>query len=182
MSYSYNNYQNPYQRNYQMPNYNQPQYIPQQSQQPIMQPQTVNQPQIQPQMQQPVQAEMPIQYVGYATLKEAEGYILYPNAKAIFIDKANSMCYEKVCANDGQSFLTYYKKVDLNTNNQVESIKQETPFNVGDFVRKDELNGFVTIGQYEELMQMFIALKEQLNAPKQTQKARSEKIVEKENE
>ena len=49
-------------------------------------------------------------------------------------------------------------------------------------MRKDELNDFVTIGQYEELMQMFIALKEQLNAPKQTQKARSEKAVEKENE
>ena len=57
----YNNYGNPYMRNYGMPTYAQPQY----AQQPQQMPQQMAQP------QQPMQYETPIQYVGYANLKEA---------------------------------------------------------------------------------------------------------------
>ena len=59
------------------------------------QPQPMNMPMQphQPQMQPPMQYDMPINYIGYTNLKEAEAHILFPNQKAIFIDKANGMVY-----------------------------------------------------------------------------------------
>ena len=168
MNYSYNNYQNPYQRNYQMPTYNQPQY-PTQPQQPMMQPQQ------QMPMQQPMQYEIPIQYVGNGTLKEAEGYILFPNQKALFVDKANGMIYEKVSGNDGQSFMTSYKKVEYDGEKKEPATKEAIPLDMAEYAKKTDLNGFVTWEQYNELKELYNALKGQLNAPKQTAKAKAER-------
>lgn len=169
MNYSYNNYQNPYQRNYQMPTYNQPQY-PTQMQQPVMQPQQ------QMPMQQPMQYEIPIQYVGNGTLKEAEGYILFPNQKALFVDKANGMIYEKVSGNDGQSFMTSYKRVEDDTvKKERVKVKEEPAVNMAEYAKKADLNDFVTIEQYNELKELYNALNGQLNAPKQTAKTKAEK-------
>lgn len=160
MNYSYNNYQNPYQRNYQMPNYNQPQYIPQQPQQPIMQPQTVNQPQMQQPIQQPMPIDMPIQSVVFATLKEAEAYILMPNTKGLFVDKTNGMIYEKVCGADGQSFISHYKKVEN------KSVAEEKAVNMSEFATKTDLKGFVSVEQYEKTLQALECLKGQINGLK----------------
>lgn len=164
MNYAYNNYNNSFGRNYQMPNYAQQQYYPQ----PVVQPQVAQQP------QQPIQFEMPIQYVGNATLKEAEAYILFPNQKALFIDKANGMVYEKICGNDGQSFITAYKKVETEKET-AEPIKEEKPLEVGEFVRKTDLKDFVTVEQYKELKEMFNGLKGQINGSKQVPKTKIEK-------
>lgn len=165
MNYAYNNnFNNSFGRNYQMPSYAQQQYYPQ----PIVQPQVAQQP------QQPIQFEMPIQYVGNATLKEAEAYILFPNQKALFIDKANSMVYEKICGNDGQSFITAYKKVG-NEKQIEEPIKEEKPLEVEEFVRKTDLKDFATIEQYKELKEMFDGLKGQINSSKQASKTKIEK-------
>jgi tRNA(Ile2) C34 agmatinyltransferase TiaS len=165
MNYAYNNnFNNSFGRNYQMPSYAQPQYYPQ----PVGQPQVAQQP------QQPIQFEMPIQYVGNATLKEAEAYILFPNQKALFIDKANSMVYEKICGNDGQSFIIAYKKVE-NEKQVEEPIKEEKPLEVGEFARKTDLKDFVTVEQYKELKEMFEGLKGQINGSKQAPKTKIEK-------
>lgn len=146
MTYGYQQYGNPYMRNYPTQSYMQPQYAPQPQQVP-QQPQMV-----QPQ-QQPMQYEMPIQYVGNGTIKEAEAYILFPNQKAIFIDKGNDMVYEKVCGVDGQSAITAYEKVNgKNEKQAVESPKAMPTIDLSNYVQKGELGAFVSLKQYNELL------------------------------
>ena len=123
------------------------------------------------QTQQPMQYEFPLQYVGNGTQNEAEGYIIFPNQKGIFFDKANGMVHEKITFNDGQSSIIHYKRVDLQTENQaVQPIKEDKPLEVGEFVRKTDLKDFVTIEQYKELKEMFDGLQGQINGSKQTTK------------
>ena len=139
----YNNYTNPYGRNYGVPNYTQTQYA--------MQPQQMAQPQ-----QQPMQYETPIQYVGYANLKEAEAHILFPNQKAMFIDNANGMVYEKVCGNDGQSYITHFKKIE-----DKEDKKEQPQIDLSNYVKKEDLGDFVGKKQYNELLSKFEQLQKQ---------------------
>lgn len=157
MNYNgYNSFGNPYARNYGMPTYGQPQYAPQ--------PQQMVQPQVaQPQPQQPIQYETPIQYVGYANLKEAEAHILFPNQKALFIDKANGMVYEKICGQDGQSFITHFKRVeDKGENQAVETPKDQPTIDLSTYATKNDLGQYVSLKQYEELKDMFEKLKNQV--------------------
>ena len=152
----YNNYSNPYMRNYGVPNYGQTQ--------PMVQPQMAQtqQPLVQ-QPQQPMQYEMPIQYVGNGTLKEAEAYILFPNQKAMFIDKANGMVYEKISNQDGQSFITHFKRVENKAENKaVETNKEQPTIVLSSYVKKDDLGQFVSLKQYNELKDMFEKLQKQV--------------------
>ena len=157
MNYGYGNYTNPYARNYGMPSYTQPQYVPQPQQMPQQQ-------MAQPQPQQTIQYEMPIQYVGNGTLKEAEAYILFPNQKAVFIDKANGMIYEKICGQDGQSFISHFKRVENKTENKPVEPRNDTPtIDLSNYVERKELGVFASVEQYEELKGMLEKLQEQLN-------------------
>lgn len=181
MNYSYNSFQNPYLRNYQAPNYNQPQFQMQQQQMAQPQPQQMPiQQQMQQPMAQPMQQSMtfdtPIQCVVYATLKEAEAYILAPNTKGLFIDKSSGMIYEKICANNGQSSINYFKQIVAQE--EAKPIETPTPtpiINTADFVKKSDLNGFITIEQYNELLYEFDAFKQQINALNQPIKAKNTK-------
>ena len=148
----YNNMGNGYQRNYGMPSYTQPQYMqPQQMVQPQM---PIQQPIVQ-QTQQPMQYEMPIQFVGNGTLKEAEAYILFPNQKAMFIDKANGMVYEKISNQDGQSFITHFKRVENQGENQaLETPKEQPTIDLSNYVERTELGTFASAEQYKELKGM----------------------------
>lgn len=125
-------------------------------QQPMQQTQVV-----QPQ-QAPMQYEMPIQYVGYATLKEAEAYILMPNAKAIFIDKANGMYYEKTSNNDGQSFIKHFKEVAIGENQAKESDKPQATIDYSIFAKKEDLGAFVSVDDYGKLLQKVQQLEKQI--------------------
>lgn len=158
MNYGYNNYTNPYARNYGIPSYaTQPQYVPQPQQMPQQQ-------MAQPQPQQNIQYEMPIQYVGNGTLKEAEAYILFPNQKAIFIDKANGMVYEKICGQDGQSFISHFKRVENKAENKPVEPRNDMPtIDLSNYVERKELGAFASVKQYEELKSMLEKLQEQLN-------------------
>ena len=173
MSFGYNGYNNignGYQRNYGVPNYIQPQYMqPQQMVQPQM---PIQQPIVQqPQPQQPMQYEMPIQFVGNGTLKEAEAYILFPNQKAMFIDKANGMVYEKISNQDGQSFITHFKRVENKAENQaVETQKEQPTIDLSSYAKKDELKGFISVNQYEELLEHIENIKRQISIPRQVVK------------
>lgn len=121
----------------------------------------------QPQAQQPMQYDMPINYIGYTNIKEAEAHILFPNQKAIFIDKANGMVYEKVCNSDGQSFLTHYKKVEDKAENQaVEPTKQEPTIDLSNYVQKEDLGAFASLKQYNELLGKVEQLQKQLTGVK----------------
>ncbi len=155
MNYNYQQpYTQPYARSYNMPSYTQPQYAPQ--------PQQMPQPQI-AQPQQPIQYEMPIQYVGNGTLKEAEAYILFPNQKAMFIDKANGMVYEKVCGQDGQSYITHFKRVeDKPENNAVEPKKEQPTIDLSSYVERKELGAFVSLEEYKQLLAKVEQLQKQI--------------------
>ncbi len=172
MNYAYNNnfgnpYSNPYTRPFSMPNFSQPQYMPQNQQ---TQPQPMAQQPQQP-MQQAMPMDTPIQYVGYATLKEAEAYILMPNTKGLFIDKNSGMVYEKICLNDGQSFINHYQKVDQNVNEKlVEERKEENSINIDEFVKKKDLEEYATVGQWEELTKALSCIQAQIKGFTATQK------------
>jgi hypothetical protein len=158
--------------NFNYPNYNgYPQY-PQGYQSNMQrQGQMYNSPMAQPQpmpMQQPMQYDMPISYIGYTNLKEAEAHILFPNQKAIFIDKANDMVYEKVCGGNGQSSITYYKKYEPQVENKpIETQKQEQPIDLSNFVKKDDLGEFVSVKQYNDLLARFEQLQKQVMGVRQ---------------
>lgn len=156
-NYGYNqpNYINPYVRqNYGFNNYAQPQY---QSQQQMMPQQVAQQP------QQQIQYEMPIQFVGNGTIKEAEAYILFPNQKALFVDKANGMVYEKICGQDGQSYITHFKRVENKGENQaVEQTKDQPTIDLSSYAKKDDLGAFVSLKDYEQLLNKFEQLQKQV--------------------
>ena len=137
--YNNQNYQNPYARNnYGMPNYMQPQ-------------------------QQMQQFDMPIQYVGYANLKETEAHIIMPNSKAIFIDKGNGVIYEKVCDYNDQSFIKEYKQVvNESENKAVEPRNDSASIDLSTYATKDELCGYVSLKQYNELLSKVEDLKKMI--------------------
>lgn len=172
MPYSYQNfgYQTPtrqlgVQPQYQMPNQiplQQPQMAQMQAQ-PQMQQQTMQQP-IQQPMQQSMTFDTPIQYVVYATLKEAEAYILAPNTKGLFIDKSNGMIYEKVCGADGQSFISHYQKVDLNDKNEIKD-NGNNEITI-EYATKTDLENFITVEEYENLKQELKGLQGQIKGLK----------------
>jgi hypothetical protein len=115
------------------------------------------------QPQQPMQYDLPIQYVGYANLKEAEAHILFPNQKALFIDKANGMVYEKVCENDGQSFITHFKKVEDKGENQAIVAQNNAPtIDLSTYAKKDDLGQFVSLTEYKNLLDRFEELKKMI--------------------
>ena len=101
---------------------------------------------------------------------------LFPNQKALFVDKANGMIYEKVSGNDGQSFMTSYKRVEDETaKNEEAHTKKDPAVNMAEYVKKTDLNDFVTIEQYNELKELYNALNGQLNTPKQIAKTKAER-------
>ena len=165
-NYGYNppSYLNPYGRtNYGVNNYAQPQYMqPQQMAQPQM---PMQQPIVQqPQAQQGMQPmEMPFNYFGYGNYKEVESHILFPNQKALFIDRANNMFYEKICNNDGISVINQYKRVENKGENQAVEPRNDTPtIDLSNYVQKDDLGQFVSLKQHNELLSKFENLQKQV--------------------
>ena len=75
------NFGNPYNRGFGMPNYMQPTY----NQQP--------QQMVQQQMQQPMQYDVPIQDIRFVTSEEAKAFIVIPNTKALLIDKNSGIAH-----------------------------------------------------------------------------------------
>ena len=156
MNYNYQQpYSQPYARNYNMPSYTQPQYAPQ--------PQQMPQPQIAQPQQQPLHPmEMPFNYFGYGNYKEVESHILFPNQKALFIDRANNMFYEKICNNDGISVINQYKRVEDKPENNAIEPRNDTPtIDLSSYVKKDDLGEFASVKQVDEVRETIVQLKEQ---------------------
>lgn len=140
--------------NYAMPNYMQPQYA--------MQPQ-MQMAQPQPQMQQQTPIDIPLQNTVYATLKEAEGYIMYPNTKILFIDKEKGMSYLKIANNDGQSFMRYFKHEEVQADGTpLKPTKQAEAVDYSAFVKKSDLGGFVGLDEYNKLLAKVEQLQKQI--------------------
>ena len=152
------NYGNPYSSypygGYGMPNYGQRNYM--QPQQPMAQPQMQ-------QAQQPtMQYETPIQDIRFATSEEAKAFIVMPNTRALLIDKNGGVAHLKTADNMGQSVTQYFKFEQVNADGTPIKAQEPTPqVDFGQFAKKEELNGFVTIEQYQQLAEQYNSLVEQ---------------------
>ena len=151
----------PYSAPYGNPQYMQRGYAPQA--QPIVQPQM----QPQPQVQTPY--EIPIQDVRFVTSEEARAYIVMPNARALLIDK-NGLAYLKTADNMGQSQTQYFRFEPVNADGT--PIKPQEPAPTVDlsaFIKKEEIGtlGFVTMEQYNALLQRLDQIQKQIMGAKQ---------------
>lgn len=161
---SYSNY--PY-SNYGMPNYSQRPYTPQVQQ--AMQ----NTQQIPMQPQPQMQYEIPIQDIRFVTSEEAKAYIVMPNSKALLIDKNSGVAHLKVADNMGQSQTQYFRFEPINADGTPIKPQEPTPqIDLEAFGKR-----FVTIEQYEDLLDQFKQVKEMLerknnSIPKQMQQSK----------
>ena len=159
--YPYQNYG--YQPNYQQPNYMQRQYAPQPSQMPQNQQQGFNPIQPLPPM------ETPIQDIKFVNRAQAEAYIVFPNTKVMLIDTENGMAYIKTADGMGQTQTDYFRFDKVNADGSPIKPQEPTPqVNLDDFVRVDQIGklGFVTIDQYNSLVQKFDTLQKKLEGVK----------------
>lgn len=154
--YGQNSYsQYPY-TGYGYPTYGQRNYM--QPQQPMAQQQM----QAQQQPMQP-QYETPIQDIRFVTSEEAKAFIVMPNSKALLIDKNGGVAHLKTADNMGQSVTQYFKFEQVNADGTpIKPQEQTTPqVDFGQFAKKEELTGFVTIEQYKQLADQYNSLVEQ---------------------
>lgn len=146
-----NPYQNYGYRPYGMPNYGQNMYAPQPQQMQQAQAQT------QPQMQY----EIPIQDVRFVTSEEAKAYIVMPNSKALLIDKSGT-AYLKTADNMGQSTTQFFRFEPINADGTPIKTQEPTPtFNPEEFSKK-----FVTVEQYNALLEQFNQIKKMIGGSK----------------
>ena len=129
----------------------------------FMQPQQqMAQPQMQQQVQQQMQYETPIQDIRFVTSEEAKAFIVMPNTRALLIDKNGGVAHLKTADNMGQSVTQYFKFEQVNADGSPIKPQEPTPqVDFGQFAKKEELNGFVTIEQYQQLAEQYNSLVEQ---------------------
>ena len=154
--------QNPYSQypytGYAYPNYGNRQFMQPQQQQ-------MAQPQAQMQQQQPMQNIMPT--LCYAKMEEAKPYIITaPNSSMLFIDREKGKALLKTTDNVCNSYPRYFNIIETDENGKpLQEQKKETEpkIDYGQFARKDELNGFVTLAQYNELLEQLNSIKQALD-------------------
>jgi hypothetical protein len=149
------NYGNPYSQypytGYAYPNYGNRQF---------MQPQ---QPQMAQQQQQPMQYETPIQDIRFVTSEEAKAFIVMPNSKALLIDKNGGVAHLKTADNMGQSVTQYFRFEQINADGSPIKPKEPTPqVDFEQFAKKEELNGFATVEQYNALVEQLNIMKKMI--------------------
>ena len=125
------------------------------------------------QQQAPVQYDMPIQDIRFVTSKEAEAFIVMPNSRVLLIDKTGGMAYMKTADGMGQSVTNCYKFERVNADGTPMQPKEEKPkFDFEQFAKKEEqqidFSQFVTIAQYNDLIEQVNGLKNMFNADKPT--------------
>ena len=124
--------------------------------------QPMAQPQMQQQAQPPMQYETPIQDIRFVTSEEAKAFIVMPNSKALLIDKNGGVAHLKTADNMGQSVTQYFKFEQVNADGSPIKPQEPTPqVDFGQFAKKEELNGFETIEQYQQLSEQYNSLVEQ---------------------
>jgi hypothetical protein len=149
------NYGNPYSQypytGYAYPNYGNRQF---------MQPQ---QPQMAQQQQQPMQYETPIQDIRFVTSEEAKAFIVMPNSKALLIDQKGGIAHLKTADNMGQSVTQYFRFEQINADGSPIKPKEPTPqVDFEQFAKKEELNGFATVEQYNALVEQLNIMKKMI--------------------
>lgn len=135
------------------------------SQRPFMQPQQQQMVQPQQQIIQPsIQQPSSLQDFRYGTEKEAEAFIVYPNSYAWFIDPPRGRMYLKSANNAGCSSIDYFKYEQINPDGTpIKQQETESKIDIGQFVSKEQLKGFATVEQLNQLISQFNALGEKLS-------------------
>ena len=154
--------QNPYSQypytGYAYPNFNNRQFM--QPQQQMAQPQM--------QHQQTMQPVMPT--LCYAKMEEAKPYIITaPNSSMLFIDREKGKALLKTTDNVCNSYPRYFNIIETDENgNDLQAQKQEVAPQVdySKFVTIEQLNGFPTTEQYQELVAQYTSLLDQVNTMK----------------
>ena len=127
---------------YAYPNYGQRNYM--QPQQPMAQPQMQ-------QAQQPMQPILPT--LCYAKMEEAKPYIITnPNSSMLFIDKNAKKALLKSTDNVCNSYSQYFDFVETDENGNALQRQEPTP--------QVDFSQFVTISQYNEMLDEIQALKQ----------------------
>lgn len=127
-----------------------------------------NQQQPRPQ-QPPIQYDAPIQDVRFVTSEEAKAFIVMPNSKALLIDKGNGIAHLKMADNMGQSVTHCFKFQQINPDGSPIAPKETPqPLDADKFAKREDLEGFVSIQQYEELASKLKELSEQFSSMKKT--------------
>ena len=123
---------------------------------------------MQPQQQQMAQPqaqtmlfEMPIQDVRFVTSEEAKAFIVMPNRNALLIDKLNGMAHFKFADALGQSATQCFKFEQVNMDG--------TPIRPKEQPKQVDFSQFVTIAQYNELLEQFNGLKDLVSNAKPKQ-------------
>ena len=108
----------------------------------------------QQQVQQPtMQYETPIHDIRFVTSEEAKAFIVMPNSKALLIDKNGGMAHLKSADNMGQSVTQYFRFEQVNADGTpIAPKEQPAKMDFSQFAKKEELQGFVTIEQYNALL------------------------------
>lgn len=152
-----------YQPTYPNPNYMQRAYAPQPPQMPQ------NQQMPQPPINNTPLAETPIQDIKFVNRAQAEAYIVFPNTKVMLIDRESGVAYIKTADNMGQSKTDYFRFEPINADGSPIKPQEAKPeVNFDDFVRVDQIGklGFVTVDQYNMLLEKLNALQKKLEGVK----------------
>ena len=121
---------NPYMNNGYYPQYNNYQQYQGQNNQSQMQ---------RPQVTHP-QFETPIQDIRFVTSEEARAYIVYPNSKALLIDRQSKLAHLKTADNMGQSSSKTYKFEEVDGNGNALAKDCPNPaFDIKDYVKKEDI-------------------------------------------
>ena len=144
--FGYNNYTNPYlQTNPYLSNaMGQPQQI-----RPLSQPQ--------------VQYEAPFNDVRFVNEKEAQGFILLPNQKALLMDIANKKFWIKYTDGLGNSSTETYRFEKIENGDSNVTIVEEKPaIDTSAFITKDDFKNVATKTELNSLKETIAELKKQV--------------------
>lgn len=125
-------------------------YNPQIPQRPIYMPQNPT---------QDMEQGSPFQVVKFVNEKEAQGYVLLPNQKALLMDTANMKFWIKWTDSLGNSSIETYKFEKSENNNFSEHVQS---FNTSDFLKKDDLKNIATKSELDLLKDSIEELKKQI--------------------
>lgn len=124
----------------------------------------------------PIPQGFPIRELRFVTSEEAKAYIVMPNSNALLLDTVNGMAYLKTADYLGQSVTEYFKFNKVNadgspiqnaseqpTTQVHEEVKAE-PIDTKDFLKKDDIKGFITVDEFKSLSDQVKNLQNKLNA------------------
>lgn len=144
--FGYNNYTNPYlQANSYLSN-------------TMVQPQPIRQ------MNQPqTQYEVPFNDVRFVNEKEAQGFILLPNQKALLMDTANKKFWIKYTDGLGNSSTETYRFEKIENGDSNVTIVEEKPaIDTSAFITKDDFKNVATKTELNSLKETIAELKKQI--------------------